>query len=34
MYNARYLGRSDIKSAMSYLAGKARNRSIRSCSGR
>jgi hypothetical protein len=30
-YDTRYLSRSDVKSAMSYLAGKARSRSVRSC---
>jgi hypothetical protein len=30
-YNSRYMGRSDIKSANSYLAGKARSRGTKSC---
>ena len=32
-YNSRYMGRSDIKSAMSYLAGKARSKGYKSCKG-
>lgn len=32
-YNARYMGRSDIKSAKSFLAGKARGRATKSCRG-
>jgi hypothetical protein len=32
-YHAKYMGRSDIKSASTYLAGKARSRSIKSCRG-
>jgi hypothetical protein len=32
-YNARYMGRSDIKSAKAYLANKARSRSTKSCRG-
>jgi len=32
-YNTRYMNRSDIKSANSYLAGKARSKAARSCRG-
>ena len=32
-YNARYMNRSDIKSAKAYLAGKARSRATKSCRG-
>ena len=32
-YNSRYMGRSDIKSAKAYLAGKARSKATKSCKG-
>jgi hypothetical protein len=32
-YNVQYMGRSDIKGALAYLAGKARSRPFRSCAG-
>ena len=32
-YNAKYMGRSDIKSAKAYLAGKARSKGTKSCRG-
>lgn len=32
-YNAKYMGRSDIKSAKAFLAGKARGKSTKSCRG-